>query len=423
MTTRETLATPDTAQVASSTDRRHNLWILCGVFFLICLRTPRLLLYGRVFAEEGSTYLRYAWETGFVDALLAPHQGYYSLVPNLCTIIDARVLPLAEAALFLTWASLAIQLLTAWLALTCEAFPNLTSRAMAAVIVTVAAPSNETWLNTINSQFYLAICAGIILISTPSRLRNAVLVAAGLTGILSCLLTPFFWLGAYRNHARRAQTVIITVCTAVQISIMLHVGLRHAEHHPGYFAEAFLSKNVIFPYLGQIPARLASQFAIHHLSAFYVCTSFVLVALVLVFLYLRFSGTALLLCAMGVWVQIFSLWGAMNGGTELIRASAEPRYFLICNVFIGLAFVLLYGETKSRAALAAIALMTIAGLTDYGLRWRDLQSGPVWSREVMYWRQHPEQKFQTEPYGWPPFSLPPEHTDQHLPPDTFDNKR
>ncbi len=59
--------------------------LLAIAFIAYFLRSPRILLRG-LLTEEGTTYLRYAWDVLPLRTLLAPHQGYYSLLPNLVSL-------------------------------------------------------------------------------------------------------------------------------------------------------------------------------------------------------------------------------------------------------------------------------------------------------------------------------------------------
>ena len=103
------------------TRREIGAFLTVALLVLFC-RLPRLLLHGRILAEEGTTYLRYAWDATPLRAMLAPHQGYYSLLDNLCALIAARLLPLSAAALFFTWSAVAVQLLLLFLVVECEVF-------------------------------------------------------------------------------------------------------------------------------------------------------------------------------------------------------------------------------------------------------------------------------------------------------------
>jgi hypothetical protein len=78
-----------------------------------------------------------------------------------------------------------------WLVLTCEMFSSIAYRSVAAFIVTFTAPGTETWLNTIGSQFHLAICVGIILVSDldhqkPLKYFTVALGALKLSSLVDC---------------------------------------------------------------------------------------------------------------------------------------------------------------------------------------------------------------------------------------------
>ncbi len=140
------------------------------------------MLHGRILAEEGTTYLRYAWDATPLHALLAPHQGYYSLLDNLCALIAARLLPLSAAALFFTWTAVAVQLLLLFLAIECEVFRTPIERCCALFALLLVTPNFEVWLNLENCQSLLAVAAAIVLISSARRLfaiRTATLCAGG----------------------------------------------------------------------------------------------------------------------------------------------------------------------------------------------------------------------------------------------------
>ena len=131
---------------------RKQKGLLLAVYALcVALRAPALMIHGRIFAEEGSVYLRYAWIDRPILALLAPHLGYYSLWPNLCGIVAAHVFPLSHAAIVLTWCAFLAQLLTAFLIVECEAFESLKSKGLALAVLLLAS-NLESWLNTINTQ-------------------------------------------------------------------------------------------------------------------------------------------------------------------------------------------------------------------------------------------------------------------------------
>ena len=67
----------------------RELAILLAIAFVAWfLRGPRVLLHGRLLLEEGTTYLRYAWDAPPLQAFFAPHQNYYSLLPNAIALLE-----------------------------------------------------------------------------------------------------------------------------------------------------------------------------------------------------------------------------------------------------------------------------------------------------------------------------------------------
>ena len=112
-----------------------------GALLYLCLRTPYELLHGFVYDEEGSVYLRYAWDASLGRALIAPHQGYYALFPNLCGLIAARVLPLEQAGHFLFGAEIAVQMLLVYMLVQCESLTGAGEK-MLAVASRVADPAH-----------------------------------------------------------------------------------------------------------------------------------------------------------------------------------------------------------------------------------------------------------------------------------------
>ena len=227
---------------------------------------PPLMLHGRIFAEEGSVYLRYAWIHRPIRALLAPHLGYYSLWSNLCGIVAARVFPLSHAAIVLTWCAFLAQLLTAFLIVECEAFESLKSKGLALAVLLLAS-NLEAWLNTINTQFYFAICAAVILISQGSRLRVArygALLLGGLTGPVVACVTPFYLLRAFLNKSKDAvaQSALLLLCTVIQLAAVvsqLSTGARELSFQPKGIAPVLLVRYLVpsfFSKLGETAAMV-----------------------------------------------------------------------------------------------------------------------------------------------------------------------
>jgi hypothetical protein len=246
--------------------RKQKGFLLAVYALCVALRSPTLMLHGRIFAEEGPVYLRHAWVHQPIRALLAPHLGYYSLWPDLCGIVAARVFPLSHAAIVLTWCAFLAQVLAAFLIVECEVFESLESKSLALAVLLLAS-NLEVWLNTINTQFYFAICAAVILISQGSRLRVArygALLLGGLTGPVVACVAPFYLLRAYLNRSKDAiaQSALLLLCALIQFAVVLSqlsIGAREVSFRPKGIAPVLLVRYLVpsfFSKLGETAAMV-----------------------------------------------------------------------------------------------------------------------------------------------------------------------
>ena len=212
---------------------RERLWALFAVAGMIALRSPRLLLEPRLWAEEATIYYVYARHHDLLPSLfLVPVSrgpaGYLSLVPNITATAISRWSSEEMAPLFFTWVGFAFQLLP--FALVLFGVSSLWRRAVdrwlvCALLLFCSTVISEVWLNTINSQIFLGLAAAILLaerLEPISRRRalvyRGVLVVGGLTGLYTAFLAPAFALKAWLERSRESlcQAVIVAVAALFQ---------------------------------------------------------------------------------------------------------------------------------------------------------------------------------------------------------------
>ena len=416
--------------------RRHHpalcYTLLLLAAFLLFMRNPLLLLRGRVYAEEGTTYLRFAWETRWAHALFATHQGYYALVPNVATLLAARAIPLHSAGIFLAWCALLFQLLTVWVVIRCDAFHDSWTRVLAVLVVMLAAPSGEVWLNTINTQFYLAICTALVTISKPRRFHVGILLVSGLTGVVSCFLVPFLWIRAFtcRTRGAVAQAAVLSVCTMLQLIAVFHLGLRHVQHNVAYIVEACAGKNVLLAFGTSFPAELFGKLAMTHPSAGLIVAIILLASLALLLSRIIPIGgcPAVLLVAMAVWGEVCALFCGLDVGRILVQPYVNGRYFFCCNVCIGLALVLAWGSSVAGSRMQVItgcclAALLISGLSDFKTAGWQTALGPDWRSQVNSWEHDSGTPIRIFPKRWRPLYLTADHPDLDLPDDIYDSTK
>ena len=139
-----------------------------GIFILlVVVRIPAILTDGRFWAEEGVVYFHAAWHQSWLDALFTIHTGYLNLVASVATLLALHLVTLEQAPLVTTAVACGIQILPTIILATSripwlKRWPTFT---IALLLLLIPAGDSEVWLNSITSQFHLALCVGLILAS------------------------------------------------------------------------------------------------------------------------------------------------------------------------------------------------------------------------------------------------------------------
>lgn len=240
-------------------------WLLVLFAVLTVLRAPEVVYPGRFWAEEGATYFREAYTVAPWRVFLAANHGYYSLYNKLACLSAVHFVPLRLAPVVTGIFAFAAQMVPIVLVLysRMDAFPSVWLRVAACLAVLLVQPNQEIWLNTINSQFFLCVACGVILVSeAPSRLwhvfRMVALGVAGLTGVVSCLLLPFFIVSyARRRSWQRLHEVVVLgfACVVQAVIVLSHDGRPTDLMNFLLLPEVLLIKQWVLPFLGGVIAE------------------------------------------------------------------------------------------------------------------------------------------------------------------------
>lgn len=213
--------------------RRDHL-ILFGLFvafvLVIVFRDVGLLISPRFWAEDAAHVFVYAYGHNWWQDLIRPGE-YLLFVSNFSSLVGAKWLPLEEAPLAFTLAGLLVQSTAIAVVLWGDSplWETLPQKFVIALLVLMAPSSEEIWLNGNGTQYFLALSSVLVLVDVwPSRSAlkrwayRLLLLCAGLTGLLSCLLAPLFWLRALVRREREyfVHAGILTVTSIVQMIIV-----------------------------------------------------------------------------------------------------------------------------------------------------------------------------------------------------------
>ncbi len=420
-------------------------WLLaCATF--IAIRAPILLLEPRLWIEEGTVYLSYAFSHHPLRALLfVPNAqgpaGYILLTANLAAVISAHVFPLELAPLLSTLTAFLAQLAPCAVVLWGRSiwWSTPPRRLMAcAVLLLTPAVRPSVWLQVITSQLFCGLVAFLLL---GERLEHAgrrrrwiyrvVLVVCGLSGPYTAFLILPYYLRFRFARSREAG---------------VHLGIVAASFlvHLACYAATLLTSPIVPDRLGYQPSLMAYPIVVliqHLLQPFLgvevadwldralvagtnppllAVSSVISVGLILAagFALYRRGSTDRLLFLFPVSFLALSA-AASTFGLGLPRA----RYAVTSGVVAALGVLVACwqdspaGNRRRAACQALTALGLSVGLATY---WLDEQfqapdglSGhfgyhegrPDWQEEVRRWRHDPEYQLKIWPYtatrGWP----------------------
>jgi len=414
--------------------------VLLGLLSIVFARAPILLLEPRLWAEEATVHLAYAWKHGWWEVLsFVPVDhgpaGYLNLAPNLASLAATRLFELEQAPLVFTGVAMIVQLLPLVVvlygrsAVWASAWQQVLA---AAVLLFTPVITGEVWLNTVNSQLFCGVLA-LVLLCEPTdglgRMRRwayrCALALSGLTGVYAAALAPAFLLRQRRRGDRESRIQALILIAAASLQLVC-IGLTHGLLDPqrsgtlraewGQILTAILYHHFfrpvfgytvsgrIFTVLGLRPAAGSSYLPnVDVPSSYLVLAGWVsLAALLGFFLWCgrRRLGEPLILLAVALacleTVLLTSLVGILPAG----------RYAVVPGVAVLLILLVVSVQDRSGArklAGAAIATALLIGIATFhndvprGSLSAQFPGRPSWRQEVAAWRTDPGDDLQVWP--------------------------
>jgi len=418
--------------------RRSRAWVVAqryellavGLYvFVLAVRAPRILFEGRFWAEEGAVFLQYAWTHSFLDALTAPHAGYYNLVANMAGLVAAHV-PLEDAPRFTAAIALFIQSLPAVVVLFTN-IPGLATpmrKAMALLLLLVVPANPEVYLITINAHFVLCAATGLVLVSEQGGRADRVfkwllLGVGGLSGVVSTFLAPLFWVRWWRERQRDrlTQTLILTVCALLQ-GVLIALGVADQERHlrinPTVMVGAAYAKFIAMPVAPVKPVLVGLEQLRQGLEAEGALPAWVWLStaagfgVLLLACWRSGNRTARFLAAASIGLIVLASPGSREAVTEqrlLAHLTGAIRYYYAAEVFFFLALLVALDQGSGLPKvlrilggvwLGAVLLMGSFNFARAPLDWPMIFYGPPWGQQVEQWRKDPSKPLELWPAGW-----------------------
>jgi hypothetical protein len=183
--------------------KKYKFILLILILVLIFYRSPYIFLNGRFVAEEGSFWFHNSYLYGPIKGLTQIFwgSGYINIWPNLASTF-ALLVPIEFAPMVTVYFALSVKILLFLFVIYSQSnflITNFDKTIISLVILASPPMVPEVWANTLTSQVYFTTFSILILFQDEmkenlfNKLSPFVLFFSGLSSLLTCTLTPFFF--------------------------------------------------------------------------------------------------------------------------------------------------------------------------------------------------------------------------------------
>ena len=210
-----------------------EILILTLIIGFSLYRSPFIFLNGRFIGEEATHHFMSALNNNFFKNLIYFDNvsGYFNLIPNILSEISTY-LPIEYAPMVTVYGSFLIIINLSFICLFNNSYFLNTKikRITVSLLLFITPPFvSEIWINSLNSQIYLCLSSILILLIKNNEQKNNSylhlnILIAGLSGIYTCVLTPFFLIRFLESKTRYnlLNFFIILSCSIIQTTIILY---------------------------------------------------------------------------------------------------------------------------------------------------------------------------------------------------------
>ena len=402
---------------------RVIVFLLIASAFLICARMPNIVLQSRFWGEEGLFFYQNAWFLPWYQALFTPIGGYLCFVANVGGVLARYLMPIEYAPYVTITIGLFFQLCPILLLATSgESWVrSQTILFLAAILIITVPTSGELWLQTLHSQFHLALCGALILSFSPSNspkveaFRLFLLISAGLTGLVTATLLPLFLARALidRSGARFLEAAALGSGLAIQlIAFYTPVPGRLYGMDPTILISTIFVRHIALPIFGTLETRdiakgIQSVVISGGLPILPIALTIFAAAALIIALVRRGHADLVWLSVAGFTIMIFCYNAAFIHKlppTHFISPDFGPRYTYVPLAVFALVILGLGATGRdylSWVCLAVSVWFAVIGLNEYF--WSTnywFAHGPAWRPEVAAWRMNPTRPLKQWPQGW-----------------------
>lgn len=401
------------------------------LFFLLLVsfsRSPFLFLEGRFLAEEATTFFKYSYFNEWYKTLFFIDNiaGYNYVAANINAII-ADLVPLEKAPLATIYGSLGILFFIFYFILNTNSylFINIFDKYLACLVLLLSPPFvAEVWLNSINTQVYLGILTIIILFINfeekkfLNKCSPYILIFNGLSGIYSCVITPFFLLKYFLLRKKNDLINFFTLffCCIFQGSIVVYSKLNNLVW-PHSMSPFDINEVISFFYNAIFKAIFGREIIIQIIDFFGTKNSImififfsILSIFSIYFIYkkklIKFNFVFYFLLMIFITMGVFVMYG--NDGVSTGGRYSVINGTVLIFILINLKNLLQSIKLKNFFSIILIFNLIVGAYeffpkNDYDKKLIKCIECPKWSNEIKRWNELENYKIKLWPYTKPNF--------------------
>jgi hypothetical protein len=373
--------------------------LFVGILFF---RSPDLFLYPRFWAEEGRYYYASLQSADFSLVFKLVVRGNFQLLTNFFGFLATQV-PAKYAAHVTTYFSVVITSIMVLLIgkFSVENKWSINLGAMVILIIGLLPSGYEIYCNATNLQWVCSVSILIISVLKLTDLSKSGILSiyvwsflAGLTGVGSVMLTPFFlmrrWIVPSERHLYIG--IILIICAIVHFFVIF----SHSHHGRLFSYDAYTTalpivlQTIIAPIVGADFVDQILQFGerLSHTSLTFI--SFLIIILFVLGCYIQFKKNYITLTLVSSWILVSTLniFGSIGDPYALISGWVGGRYFYLGSIALLLIAGLIASNlqrTTGKIATASLFLILVTGVGQVYLgHWKDwLIRGNSWESVVL----------------------------------------
>jgi hypothetical protein len=421
--------------LSAKAPNRFRWLLLAASVGVLFMRYPGIVLDPRFLAEEGSLYFQRAYnyqsEVMSLSTFFYTHEivGYYNFIADFASWVAATFFPLPHAPYATLFLSFVFQIFPLYLIAMSRnvIWSDPLKKTMGILLVLLVPVSSEVWLTMIGTQYHLGLITFLILLESGDRLSRVkiwlyrgMLLVGGLSGVSSCLMTPFFFLKALHNRNRETllQALLLSFAAALQLLSLWYSSNTRLSNlgDPVSLIANMVNANFVSTLLGPTIASELSQI-IHGMieNAYFLLTTLLIGMLVfegifLFGLFRRINNPRLFFATTGALLITITVAyiGMINGKWETVDPYNAPRYFWLPNVILALCVLFAmkeqspFSKTVRSNIIIGFCLLSIVthGILNYD-KTRYSRNMPSWKKEAVLWMHDGgKETIAMWPQGW-----------------------